>query len=289
MSVTALLEKEKEGLLNTVRREKTPAAVRTVLEKTWDRIQLQYVEECESDGLRALAVHLVQTAKASCGLADMAGEAQIWEKTGAKKKPKKISTVGAVLCLAAILLMAAALFVLFAKDPAPLLENSALKIGGSLFAASLILLFLSGLFLRKMPPKGSGEFRAEESVDPDKCWRAMHTAALMIDRQIEDADAEAKAAKKKEMAARQEAFSKEETELFAGLLEAQYSADGEYALDRLGDLRYFLHNRGIDVIDLDEAHRDWFEYLPGEKKATIRPAIAAGGKLLKKGLASGDY
>ncbi len=289
MSVTTLLEEEKEGLLNAVRREKTPAAVRPLLEKTWDRLQLKYLEECGSDSMRALGVYLIQTAKASCGFAGMSGEAQIWEKSTAEQKQKKISTPGVIVCAAALLLMAASLLVLFAKDPDVILKNSALKVGGSLFVLSLTAFFLGGFLIRKMPRKAGRELRADETVDPEKCWRAMHTAALMIDRQIEDASAEEKAERKKAMAEKQAAFTKEETELYAGLLEAKYSGDGEYALDRLEDLRYFLHQKGLEVVDLDEAHKEWFDYMPGEKAGTIRPAIAFGGKLLKKGLASGDF
>ena len=289
MSVTTLLDEEKEGLLNAVRSEKTPAAVRPLLEKTWDRVQLRFVEECGSDRMRALGIHLLQTAKASCGMMEIAGEAQIWEKSNVPEKQKKISTPGVIALMAAILLMAASLILLFAKNPDVILKNSVLKIGGSMFGVSLIAFFVAGLLMRKMPPRGSREMKADETVDPDRCWRAMRTTALMIDRQIEDAAAEEKAEQKKMMSEKQAAFSKEETELYAGLLEAGYSGDGEYALDRLEDLKYFLHHKGIEVIDLDEAHKDWFEYMPGEKEGTIRPAIALGGKLLKKGLASGDF
>jgi len=289
MSITSLLEQEKEGLLNAVRKEKTPAAVRPVLEKTWDRLQLLYIEECGSDSMRALTVHLLQTAKAACGMSEMAGEAQIWEKSSPGKKQKKISTAGVILCMAAVVVMAAAVVLLFAKDPDVIFKNTSLKTGGGLFLASLIMFFLSGFLMRKMPRKEGKELRADETVDPEKCWRALYATALMIDQQLEDAAQEERTARKKELAAQQEALTKAETELYAGLMEAKYSGDGEYALDRLEDLRYYLHSRGIEAVDYDDDHRDWFEFMPGEKPGTIRPALAAGGKVLKKGLVSGVY
>ena len=86
-----MLEEEKEGLLNAVRREKTPSAVRMLLEKTWDRLQLKYVEGESSGTVRALAVHLAQTVRAACGFLDAEGEAKIWERpVGVGKKNDRV-------------------------------------------------------------------------------------------------------------------------------------------------------------------------------------------------------
>ena len=38
-----------------------------------------------------------------------------------------------------------------------------------------------------VPRKEGKEFRADETVDPDKCWRALYATAVMIDQQLEDA------------------------------------------------------------------------------------------------------
>ena len=43
-----------------------------------------------------------------------------------------------------------------------------------------------------------------------------------------------------------------ETELMAGLLEAERSGDGEYALERLGAVRHYLRERGVETVDFDD-------------------------------------
>lgn len=79
---------------------------------------------------------------------------------------------------------------------------------------------------------------------------------------------------------------KEELELYAGLLEAHASRDAEYALEKLSDVRYYLHQKDVDVVDYSADHESWFDLLPAEEAGTIRPALAKGGKLLVKGLAA---
>ncbi len=289
MEMTALLEEEKESFMAGLRAAGSLAESQKVLERTWDRLQLKYVEGESSGTVRALAVHLAQTARAACGFLDAEGEARIWERPVGEGKKKKISTVGAVLFLAALLLIAAAAFILFAKDPDVILKNSALKIGGALFGAGLAALFCAGIFFKKNSAPGPVERKADFAVDAEKCYRRMHTVALVIDHEIENAAAEEKAERRKTEEEKAEALTKEEIELYAGLLEAAYSGDGEYALDRLSDMQYYLHKKEIDVIDCGPDHKAWFDYMPGSGNGTIRPALAYHGKLLKKGLASGDF
>ena len=61
--------------------------------------------------------------------------------------------------------------------------------------------------------------------------------------------------------------------------------DGE-AQEMIADIRFFLHNGGVEAVDLEKGREGWFEFLPASGGGTLRPALAAEGKLLKKGLAS---
>ena len=58
-------------------------------------------------------------------------------------------------------------------------------------------------------------------------------------------------------------------------------------LEKTGDVRYYLHNHGIDTVDYSPEHESWFELLPSEEETTIRPALVSEGRLLVKGLAAG--
>ena len=84
-----------------------------------------------------------------------------------------------------------------------------------------------------------------------------------------------------------ETLPREELELFAGLMEAAASRDEEYALEKIGDVKYYLHKNNVDAVDYTPDHEDWFELLPSEEAGTIRPALVSEGRLLVKGLATG--
>jgi hypothetical protein len=77
-----------------------------------------------------------------------------------------------------------------------------------------------------------------------------------------------------------------ELELFSDLLTAAYSGDAEYALEKIEQIKYFLHRQQIEVVDYSKENEKYFDLMPVSKAATIRPALVAQGGLLKKGLAS---
>lgn len=84
-------------------------------------------------------------------------------------------------------------------------------------------------------------------------------------------------------------FSDKELALFASLLEAGCSNDGSFALDQISDVRYFLHQNGIEAVDYDGKNRDLFDVMPSPKMQTLRPALVFNGNLLKKGMAAGEF
>ena len=77
-----------------------------------------------------------------------------------------------------------------------------------------------------------------------------------------------------------------ELDLFSDLLAAAYSGDPEYALEKVEQIKYFLHRQQIEVVDYSKENEKYFDLMPGSKAATIRPAMVAQGGLLKKGLAA---
>ena len=69
------------------------------------------------------------------------------------------------------------------------------------------------------------------------------------------------------------------------LMAASYSGDPEYALEKIEEIKYYLHRQQIEVVDYSEATAQYFDLMPGTQGGTIRPALVADGVLLKKGLA----
>ena len=93
-----------------------------------------------------------------------------------------------------------------------------------------------------------------------------------------------------------------ELELLSRLLEDAYGRRGEDELadEEIGQIKFYLHRKNIDVVDWTDntgkrggkedsdsaARTGWFDMIPAFTAGTIRPALVADGRLLKKGLAS---
>ena len=162
-----------------------------------------------------------------------------------------------------------------------------------------------------------GEERIEITVDPEKLWNSLRGAVMVVDRNLEMTQEEEAYDRHRDLAARAGAngISAEEIDLFSDLLE-QADADSPQMAE---DIRYYLHKKNVDVLSWSPMYAAWFETLPGmavpgtyagkagygfekgngngdrsgtpgaasdaEEVITIRPALAQGGKLLKKGVA----
>ena len=83
-------------------------------------------------------------------------------------------------------------------------------------------------------------------------------------------------------------LKKEDIQLYSSLLESAYSqGDDEYAKEIVNDLKFYLHKRKIEVVDYNGENKEYFERMPGEAMATIRPALLFNKEVLRKGLATG--
>ena len=57
-------------------------------------------------------------------------------------------------------------------------------------------------------------------------------------------------------------------------------------LDKLADVKYYLHRHDIEAVDYSEKTESYFDVMPSSRPGTLRPALVRNGKLLKKGLAA---
>ena len=286
-----------------------------VLDEHLGRMLICYNEDCCDGQLRKTAAALISAVRSCLGFTDAAGEVQIWERragTGhasensTDKKPAK-TTLKHILAfwlplIFGLLLLTGSVF----QMTGSVKDLTHLPLSVLFLAAGGALLFLAG---RNFGPSGavrnSPALITQMTYDSTRIIQQMKRVAMVLDHLLEDpslagscAEDEKEAAGKGSgsgMAGSGDRFEKagrisgqtDMISLFSSLLEAAWSKDGEYALDELGQLPYFLHRRGIELEQDPQSHRDWFEYVPASESGTLRPAMydAQSGDLLKKGLA----
>lgn len=279
-----LLESDKEMILANLARDRSPAAAQTALEKAIDRVMYRYVEACPDPAQRNLAQYLLQTMKNTVPLVGAVGEAREWKKTvevpsrGLRPAALGFLIGGAALIAAAVLaMMITAGFGLLNLVKALL---PALLGGACLFRAGQ---------LSKVQKKGrkapQADVRTEFLVDVDEAWHCLRGAMLMADHQLDAMRQEAAANEAREAAAAAP-VDHAQTELFAQLLESAYAIGGAASEEMVSDIRFFLHNAQVDVVDYEPGREAWFEFLPAQRPGTLRPALATNGRLLKKGMAA---
>ena len=290
MNLQELLEKDRERLLASLRQAGTPEQAVPVIESEYDRLLYQYNEQCTDDYARRCASMILQAARMSASLTDSIGETKIWEQGGKliSGESKKVRMPAVILMIAGLVMVLASVIVLAGMEEALNRIFETPLIAGA-FLLGLVFLFVSGLFFRSTSKASYSEkeLKAEPRIDAAKIYRAMHAAVLTADRNI--ADALAAKRMEEEQSGQDPAEDKTDLALYSDLLEAQLAKDGEYALDQISKVPFYLHQKGIEAMEFSEEYRSWFDVIPGEKRETIRPALVKDGKLLKKGIVSGDF
>ena len=166
------------------------------------------------------------------------------------------------------------------------LRNEVLLHGGATIVG-LVCLYFAGYMYSRPKKEGKKEHQVEIKVDANKIYRNFRTAILSIDQSLEEIGAAERWSKRDKAGSIDgRTVTSSELDLFSDLLAAAYSGDPEYALEKIEQIKYFLHKQQIEVVDYSSETAKFFDMMPGSKAATIRPALVAQGGLLKKGLAS---
>ena len=288
MKMADLLEKDKEKIIHDLAHAGTPQRAGSVLESALDRLLYTYNEQGAGEEERDAAAFMLGTARMAVPFVDSVGETRVWERTpeGAGPAKKKFPKIALILLIVGIVCAALSVLML-TDDRLSVLNFLGERTGYLIAAAGAVCLFLSGLFTgrpRKIPAKT--EQQTELIVDSEKLYRSLRTVILAVDRNLEDVIGKERAAEK-DRVLEQALLDKKETDLFSDLLEALYSEDGDMALSKLGNLKFYLHKKGIDVLDYSEENAQMFDLMPSPERATLRPALAVEGRVLKKGLATG--
>ena len=291
MKMTDFLEKDKENILTSIAESGSAARAVTVLENEVDKLLLKHNEHCDTDREREAAAYMMQAVRLSLPLIDSAGKTKVWERGSDKQDREekgKINIPFLLLTIAAVALVAYGLVPLVvaglinAGDQYrnQLLIRTAFVIGG------MVMGFFAGAMQRRQEKQAAKEHQVEIKVDADKIYRHFRAAIYSVDQSLEEINA-AERWNKREQAGNidgRKALTPE-IDLFSDLMAASYSKDPEYALEKIDDIKYYLHKQQIDVVDYSEETAQYFDLMPGTQGGTIRPALVADGVLLKKGLA----
>ena len=293
MKMTDILEQNREKLISQLAEAGFAEKAVPVLEKELDRLLLAYNDEAESDRERAAAAHLTQTVKLALPLMDSNGETKVWERGGGIRQTLECSfkvsflvflLIGLALCGIGMapLFMKAFVSSETSQDQLNLLISAAASLAGIIF-----LYFAGYRYSKPRRVKAKPEYNVEIRIDPEKVYRSFRIALVSVDRSLEEIRADVRW-KEQESAGSIDGreVTDAELDIFAGLIEASYSGDADFALEKIDDIKYFLHKHQIDVIDYSDDTAKYFDLMPGTAKRTIKPALTANGELLRKGVAS---
>ena len=295
MKLIELLEKDKENLLTELAASKATEKAVMVLENELDKLLLMYNEKCSNKREREAAAYMMQAIRLSLPLIDSVGDTKLWETTvpAEEKAKSKMNPLVFLFFIGALVLCGFGLlpFILPYFDggiegiknfDVKLLKPVAFVVGG--IVASLI----AGLLARRPAPKQPKRTQhVEIQTDPAKIFRNFRNAILSVDQNLEEIRAMERWDKRDEAGQIDgHQASASELDLFSDLLAAAYSQDPEYALEKIEEIKYYLHRQQIEVVDYSENTAQFFDMMPGLHAGTIRPAMVADGKLLRKGVAS---
>lgn len=288
--MTDLLEKDRDNLITELAAAGTADKAVRVLENEMDKLLLKHNEQCDSDRERESAAYMMQAVRLSLPLIDSNGDIKVWERGG---KPVdeggsfKISflvlfLLGMALCVFGFGPMFFDSYVAAAENA----RNDVILHGGATLVG-LVCLYFAGYVYSRPKAAGKREHQVEIRIDADKIYRNFRTAILSIDQSLEEIGAAERWSKREQAGSIDgRTVTSSELDLFSDLLAAAYSRDPEYALEKIEQIKYFLHKQQIEVVDYNSETAKYFDLMPGAKAATIRPALVAQGGLLRKGLAS---
>ncbi|MBQ8054182.1 MAG: hypothetical protein IJ198_10320 [Lachnospiraceae bacterium] len=293
MEMIQFLEADKEQLMSGLAAAGTPEKAQSVLEKEFDRLLLHYNEECMEEKVRDTARYLLQAAKMMVPMLSAADDVKIWAKSssGPESEGKFELSVPAIACLAA-----GAVFLIGSVVGPAAAAGSGFSMPaflGGLPASILggVLLFFAGRLSRNRKVQaGAGEQQTEVKVNAEKVYSCMRALVLSIDKSLGELSDAVSYEKRQLPPSSGNGLPSEEADLFSNILEAAYSRreedpDDNTAREIISAVRYYLHRRQVETVELGSGKKEWFELLPGKQEVTLRPALVRDGTLIRKGLA----
>ena len=285
-TLQSLLEKDKERFLNEINGLRSAETLIKKVDAELGRLLFLYNEKEESDSVKTASYSIIQSLRASASLVDSVKEAKLYSYTALNQEAEKRKISPRMWVFLGIGLgcgAAAAILLLMSVRAVQLVIN--LPLFAVLLAAALLCVFLAGLSAHGRSRKSSSQINVEIEYDADKVYRHLYSCILTADRMLEEIRTQETIDKRRTLENEKKDIDPHEISLLAQLLEDAYARpDNEFSTEVIQHIKYYLHNRKIDV--LDEGDRSWFDTLPGEG-GTVRPAIVMDQAVLKKGLTAG--
>lgn len=272
-SMSGLLQADGERVRNELRAgvniEKNRESCLKLLSDELGTMLLRYNAAYGADSMRqAVADCVTATARDQLELL-LTGEAE-------KKASHRQQTAGGAYGLLAAVLLCVAAAVLLTRIPIA---------GYICLACAVLSAYISGRVWYK-----ERQVDVRATLDPERVWDVFSKTAETMDRKIEDFSAQDWIRESKgDLTAHGEnaALDRAALELFAGLLEAEYTGSGDFALRQLRKVPPYLTGQGVTLVDYSQEREDLFELFPSKKRtATQRPAILEGNDLLMMGKAT---
>lgn len=310
MTLQQIFEQNKEHLLSAISGTDAVSAARA-LNSELDRILYTFNDQEENDRVREAAGSMMQVARAACSLVDSSGEAKVYGRTeyskgdSGKRKLSKGFLILLILGLigAAVTVIGAQLIASSAAAGSADWQSAGLPPRYLLALVPLLtvlLFFLAGMLFRRRKEAPKETLHAETTVDTAKVYNHLLSVILVIDKRLEDVRNSVKQEEKARLRESGSALDPAELDLLSLLLEDAYGRKDkdEQALEEISQIKFYLHKKNIDVVDWSAnagtpgadgqiaPGSGWFDMIPAYAAGTIRPAIVADGKLLKKGMAS---
>lgn len=294
MKMLDYLEKDKSQVMAQLDQAGSPEKAQKVLSQTLQKLLFQYNEDCGEPQEREAAAYMLQTAQMALPLVDTAGEPKVWERPAGMDAagagtPVKASGKSTAFLAAGVIALGVSL-VAAATRSMGILGALSLPVILIALALAFVFIYLAGYYRGAPAAPGKKKnpmYQVEMPTDAQKAFRCLRAIVISVDQTLEQIGAGLKWEKDREGYQIEDKADAAQIELFSSLLEAAASGDGQYALDQLEQVKYYLHTKQIEAVDYSSETAAWFDVMPSTRTGTIRPALVSGGKLLKKGLASG--
>ena len=289
MNVEKLLEERSGSLVSALDASADAAGAAKAVEDCWDSILYAYNEKNDDAGRLHAASAMIRAVKSQSPLIGAMRKPEVFVKdapggAGSGRRAGGRRPLMMILPAAAGALLLFALFFSGLSGRQDMVSPGQVLYMAAFTAGGALLLFMAGRASSGGAAEGKKEYITRTRADSGKIMRLMRSAAIIIDQEIEDMVSSAKEGVSAPVG---DALTGErELDLWAGLLEASYSGNREYAFAKIEELRSLLAAAEIEVVDYSPDKASWFDVMPSSESGTLRPALARDGKLLRKGMVS---
>ncbi len=292
-ALSALLEEDREQVMSTLLKDRSPEAALGVLEKETDRLMYRAGELQRYTGMEAEVQGMLQTVRNTLPLVESVSEVEVWE---AKDSREHAAGSHPSLSAGSILSLFAGVVLICASLIGQSITSAVFRPGAVICSAAGAMLLTLGGWLAgrgKKEKKGStAKTKYAYLVDPARVWHVMQGIILSAEHSLDSISENSAVQEIETDSLPPEIMDKSELSFFSELLEHAYTMRRRFPADssmgeQVESIRYYLHTRGIETEDYSGQSEQWFSFLPsGGQVTTIRPAMFHDGTLIRKGLAS---